>query len=216
MRIFLSILCLTLWVPLQPQLLERAQTAVEEGQFHQAIRIYQRALRQFPPLRGRIFFNMAQAYWAEGQVDSAQTYFEQSIHLLPDDWASEARNNLGFIQIQAQQYALGLRHFQQALTLNPNNGEARVNFELATALLRSASPPPQNNSPSSEKSNSQRSRENLPVKGEYTGESYLTDTLNRMETLLLFHQLRDKEKTFVQQLTRRPRKFLLSKDKPNW
>ena len=216
MRVMVTILCLTLWVPLQPQLLERAQKAVGEGQFNQALIFYQRALMQFPSLQGKIYFNMAQTYWATGRIDSAQSYFEQSIHLLPDDWASEARNNLGFIQVQAQQYALGLRQFQQALTLNPHNAEARVNFELTATLLRSESPPPMNNPTSSRSSNSSRNTKNPITSGESARDSYLGDSLNNLETHLLFNQLREREKTYVQQLTRRPRKFLLSQDKPNW
>ena len=215
MRIIISFLCVTLWVSLQPQVLERAQTAVGQGELKQALDLYQGALRQFPSLQGKIYFNMGQLYWEEGQVDSAQAYFEQSIHLLPNQWASEARNNLGFIQIQAHQYALGLKQFQQALTLNPHNEAARVNFELATALLRAASPPPQGNSSSSSKA-SRRNTQHLSIKGEYARSSYLIDSVSSLEARLLFNQLKDREKTYVQQLTRRPRKFLLSKGQPNW
>ncbi len=178
--------------------------------------LYQ-ALGRNPQLQGPIYFNLGQVHLAGQHMDSAQYFFEQSLPLLDKKWSSEARNNLGYILTLKEKYAQALKQFRQALSSNPDNQLARYNYELAYLHLQAEADPSEKERKPKLMPSALRRMLHTPIGNQENGRhTYLTDSLSLDDIEILYSQLQEREKSFVQQLTRSPRKFLLSKDKPNW
>ena len=174
-------------------------------------------LNRNPQLQGPINFNLGQVHLAAQHMDSAQYFFEQSLPLLDKKWSSEARNNLGYLLALKEKYAQALKQFRQALSSNPDNHLARYNYELAYRHLQAEADPSEKKRKPKLMPSALRRMLNTPIGNQENGRhTYLSDSLSLDDIEILYSQLQEREKSFVQQLTRSPRKFLLSKDKPNW
>lgn len=216
MRLYIYLLLSTLFLQSRSSLYQVAETAFRSGDMSASEQYMRSALAKLPHQQGKIYFNLGQIFLQSQQWDSAQLYFEKSLHLLPETWAAEARNNLGYIGIQQGKLPEALKQFRHALRKHPANSKARFNYELAYRKLQIQLPT--GDVPNRQyKGNTQApARFRKPIKGERADLVYLQDSLNWEQLPHILKILQEKEFTYLQQLKRIPRNYSLSTDKPNW
>jgi tetratricopeptide (TPR) repeat protein len=97
----------------------------------EAIVQFQIAL-QIKPDYAEAFYNLGNAYFAQGHVDKAISHLEKAVEISPD--YVDAHNNLGHILLAQGQLDKAIAHFKKAVEVNPDHTEAHYN--LANALWR--------------------------------------------------------------------------------
>ncbi len=115
--------------------------AFRTGDYVNSINLYQSALITEPE-NATVYFNLALAYEASGDVSRAVTAYEQVILRGSPSEQSAAYFNLGNLYFRSQQLQLAIETFQESLRLDPQNNDARFNLELALALVGQPTPTP--------------------------------------------------------------------------
>ena len=216
MRIFIYLLLSTLILQSRSTLYQNSKTAFQIGHLTASEGYMRSALKKLPNQQGKIYFNLGQIFLEGKRWDSSRLYFEKSLHLLPDTWAAEARNNLGYIGIQEGDYNTALKQFRLALRKHPQNSNARINYELAYRKMQTQLPPPETSQPESRRVSQISSRRRRSVRGESSDLIFMNDSLDWDQLPQILRVLQEKEFIYLQQLERRPKNYSLSSDKPNW
>ena len=216
MRFLVYILLSTLFLQSRSTLFQDSETAFQIGSLALSEQYMRSALNKLPNQQGKIYFNLGQIFLEGRRWDSAQLYFEKSLHLLPDTWVAEARNNLGYIEIQQKDYTAALKQFRHALRKHPENAKARINYELAYRKLQRDFPPPIPSQSQSQRVPLETPLLRKPLMGEQSDLIFFRDSLDWERLPQILKVLKEKEFTYLQQLERRPRNYSLSSDKPNW
>jgi Ca-activated chloride channel family protein len=130
----------------------RALREYEAGRYGVALEEFERWLQKRPEDE-RLAFNAGAAAYREGIYDRAAQYFEQaarSTDLRLQEWAYYNRGNSLYRMGEktpdpARRRTLwqeALQQYLYALQLNPNNADARYNYEFVQERLRELPPPP--------------------------------------------------------------------------
>ncbi len=109
----------------------QANLAYEKGQFEEAIRLYQEALKE-DPTNTKLFFNLGNALSKAGRNEDALGAWEtfRSASGNPADQA-KAEYNMAHALGKMQQWDKALQLYKNALRKAPDDAEARYNYELA-------------------------------------------------------------------------------------
>jgi len=105
--------------------------ALQRGQPHVAIDFLQRAIVRLPNVTA-FHANLAEAYRAGGQYDSAIHSCMQALRLRPA--YAEVRNTLGLIESERGRLVQAIEHFHEALRLRPDFALAHNNLGNAYRL----------------------------------------------------------------------------------
>lgn len=109
----------------------KANRAFENGDYEQAVELYQRAIADDPD-NAKLHFNLGNALFKLGQLDDADRAFEQYKRLVDSPVEeSYADYNKGRMLTDMEQYDEAVEHFREALKKNPADPDARYNYELA-------------------------------------------------------------------------------------
>ncbi|MCP9291582.1 MULTISPECIES: tetratricopeptide repeat protein [Gracilimonas] len=110
-----------------------ANKAYESGDYKQAEQLYLSAIEQDPD-NAKLYFNLGNAQAKQGKVEDAiQSYMEfRGLAESPEDKA-KAEYNIGTLLTQGQKWKPAAAHFKNALKLNPNDLDAKHNYEQALA-----------------------------------------------------------------------------------
>lgn len=109
----------------------KANQAFENGNYEEAARLYQQALAA-DPSDARLHFNYGNALYHLGEADQAREAFETYKQLA--ETAEEralADYNSGKMFADLEMYDEAASQFRQALVNNPEDRDARFNYELA-------------------------------------------------------------------------------------
>lgn len=114
----------------------RANEAYEKGDFAAAEQAYLEAIRENPD-DARLYFNLGNALARQGKFDEAVTAYERFKERSdnPDDRA-RADYNIGNIFGSQEKWDRAANQFRESLRNNPDDAEAKYNFELANRLLQ--------------------------------------------------------------------------------
>ncbi|MCC5940720.1 MAG: tetratricopeptide repeat protein [Balneolaceae bacterium] len=109
----------------------KANAAFERGDYAEAVQLYRQAIQQDPE-NARLHFNLGNALSQLGQKDEAAEAYSRFNELAdsPVD-QSMADYNMGRMLTDDENYEEALNYFREALIKNPNDDDARHNFELA-------------------------------------------------------------------------------------
>lgn len=109
----------------------RANSAFEQGNYAEAVQLYQQAISQDPD-NSRLHFNLARALYELGQGDVAMEAYDRykSLTDLPVE-RSFADYNKGRMLTDQENYQEAVEFFREALRNNPNDTDAKFNYELA-------------------------------------------------------------------------------------
>lgn len=90
------------------------------------------------PAKPRVIYNLARAYHRKQDLDQAETYYQRTLALSPDD--ADTYNSLGELYQQKNDAARAEPYFRKALALQPNHEMALINLGV---LLRNQGHPMQ-------------------------------------------------------------------------
>ena len=96
------------------------------GQYDHAVRAFQQALTLDPHQAGP-HKNLGAIYFLRGQYHEAVTHFQQAVSREPDP---QSYVNLGMVYLKLHNLALARASWEQALALNPQYEDAKVNLTL--------------------------------------------------------------------------------------
>ena len=131
-----------------PELAMQARRAMDEGEFEQAIQLYDQALAISDD--PRIAYNKAIAHYRRGELEQARQLFANVVGEGENAIAAKARFNLGntdyaeAVQLLGQQQSEGaiaklrsaIEHYRRAIAIDRKDRDARSNIELAYRLLK--------------------------------------------------------------------------------
>lgn len=114
---------------------EKPVKMIEEGKYQEAIKHYDRIIKEHPEW-AEAHFGKGVALYKEKNVEEAAKEFEKSIAAKNDVQKSAAYYNLGNILLNSQKPDEALKFFRKSLELNPKDLEAKHNYELAQRMLQ--------------------------------------------------------------------------------
>lgn len=211
-------------------LLNQAELAYANGSYTESVQLYRQALRKYPEKSTQIRFNIAQCYsMMDSTLDAVQNY-EQATRSADAELASKAFNNLGEINAEVDNLEKAKDQFMRALNRNPENENARYNFELALRRLEAARPDKPEPQEQQQDEEPPQTQQDLP---EYIQQAinlfpkqqrFPGDEKRAMDTISLslarnkLEAMRREDRQFVQQLKRRykPSKATKTNERPNW
>jgi Ca-activated chloride channel homolog len=105
--------------------------AYERGDYETAVKHYMEAL-QTEPNNARIYFNLGNALSKLGKGEEARAAWDQSNTLTPSAIdQSKATYNKGNVAAEQQKWEQALQEYRNALKMNPNDADAKHNYEMA-------------------------------------------------------------------------------------
>jgi Ca-activated chloride channel homolog len=109
----------------------KANEAFKNGDYELAAQLYRQAIDQNPD-DARLYFNLGNALAEAGYHEEAMSAFEQYRGMTePAEQQALADYNQGKILSDLEEYDEPISHFRDALRMNPNDEDARFNYELA-------------------------------------------------------------------------------------
>ncbi|MDX2247496.1 MAG: tetratricopeptide repeat protein [Bacteroidia bacterium] len=123
--------------------LSLAADAFQSGDFHTSILHYGEALKAYPAQAARIQYNIGQCYRELDSTDRALQFFHEVLDKNSPDVASLASNEIGLLMIRRQRTKEALEAFREALVYDPENENARYNYELLRKRMKGNNPPQQ-------------------------------------------------------------------------
>lgn len=109
----------------------KANQAYENGNYEEAVQLYRAAIAEDPD-NPKLHFNLGNALAKMGSTQEAETAFSRYKTLVenPAD-ESRADYNTGKMLTDLEQYDQAISYFREALANNPDDEDARFNYELA-------------------------------------------------------------------------------------
>jgi len=121
------------------KLLQSAETALKKKAFKEAIDSYNGALKENPDLPPQVQMNLASAYYQTKEYSKAQKhYLSVASNVNSPGLKSAAYQQIGNIYFNQQNYTTALEWYKKSLMTNPENENARFNYELAYKLKKKA------------------------------------------------------------------------------
>lgn len=117
-------------------------TLYAQGSYGQALEAYQAAMVANPD-RPEAYYNAASALARSGRQQAAIEALRQALRTADAPVIQAAYYNLGNVYFEAARYDEAAAAYRQALRLDPRDGDARFNYELALLRQASATPPPE-------------------------------------------------------------------------
>lgn len=109
----------------------KANQAFEEGRFEEAVELYNQAIAEDPD-NPRLYFNRASALYKLGRSEEATQSYERFAQMVEDpEEQALADYNRGTMLTDQQEFEKAAELFREALMKNPDDDDARHNYELA-------------------------------------------------------------------------------------
>jgi Ca-activated chloride channel family protein len=109
---------------------EAGNTHFEDAAYDDALDEY-RLAQVADPDQAEPYYNAANTYNRESQVDGALAQTQQALKTADPDLAAQAWYNLGNAYYDAQQWAEAIEAYKQALRFHSDDEDAKYNLELA-------------------------------------------------------------------------------------
>lgn len=112
----------------------KANEAFKNGDYELAVELYRQAIDQNPD-NSRLYFNLGNALAEAGQTEEAMQVYEQFRSMTEaSNQQALADYNQGKLLSEQENYDEAISHFREALRKNPNDEDARFNYELAQRM----------------------------------------------------------------------------------
>lgn len=117
-----------------------AHIAYKEKDYRKAISEYETLINVYHCTDIRLYHNLGTAYFRILQYKQAEKVFRKIIARNEAPYNSYCYNNLGVIYFRSGQYPKAQQYFKNALSLFPENQEARFNYEAVTLTIMKDKP----------------------------------------------------------------------------
>jgi len=114
-------------LPLDTRYIERGLSCYQKGDYNEAIKQFQEALK-LNPGKAEIHYNLGLTYQAKGLLNEAVEEYRKALEINPED--AETHNNLGIVYYNQGSYRKAIEEFKLALSINPDFEIARKNLEV--------------------------------------------------------------------------------------
>ena len=114
-------------LPLDTRYIERGLSCYQKGDYNEAIKQFQEALK-LNPGKAEIHYNLGLTYQAKGLLNEAVEEYRKVLEVNPED--AETHNNLGIVYYNQGSYRKAIEEFKLALSINPDFEIARKNLEV--------------------------------------------------------------------------------------
>ncbi len=214
--------------------LREARLLSDQGEWSASLAAYQEARRTYPTMSASISYNVGLTYLRLEEPDLAREAFFQALSPLTPRVASLASNQTGILMVGDGRPREALSSFREALLFDPENEDARYNYELLALRLsqnqsRNSPPPPMQGPPPPPDQEPQvqdpfmeklleklanRQRRTAPVgdKARPVG----GDTLSMPESYQVLELMYKQERQYVQQLRKISSPSAEREGKPSW
>ncbi len=115
---------------------QKAAEAFKKGNFAAAIKSYEYLVYETGDKDPRILLNLAHAYRLNNQAEKAATAYQKCTSVPEARLRSVAWEQLGTLETKIQNYREALTYYKRALVANPQNEQARYNYELLKKYLQ--------------------------------------------------------------------------------
>lgn len=112
---------------------KKGNEAYEKGEYAEAEVLYRASIEKDPE-NADVYFNLASALAKQGKTEEAiETFLEYRSLAETTEKKSLAEYNIGSVLTEGEQWKPAVQHFKNALRLNPDDLDAKHNFERALA-----------------------------------------------------------------------------------
>lgn len=87
------------------------------------------------PRDGRLHFNLGNSHYKNGKLEDAENDYNLALKDKKFSEKSSIYHNLGNVKFQQQDYKNAINYFRNSLIENPENNDARFNYELTARML---------------------------------------------------------------------------------
>ncbi|SHN29689.1 Tetratricopeptide repeat-containing protein [Cyclobacterium lianum] len=115
--------------------IEAAERSFKETDFENSIRNHLSLLEEHGMSQAEVRFNLALSYQNNGQEEDAKKTYAPLANAAGNEIPSYAANQQGVLLGDEQKYQEALSYFKTALLKNPENQQARYNYELLSRWL---------------------------------------------------------------------------------
>jgi len=112
-----------------------AENAYKNGDYETAISSFRLLTDSLGLNEDPIYLNMANAYFHQNDTANAEQYYSKVLSSSDDNLRSRAFQQMGVIHKQKNKMKEAMTDFKAALKSNPDNEEARYNYELLKKIL---------------------------------------------------------------------------------
>lgn len=112
-----------------------AENAYKNGDYETAISSFRLLTDSLGLNEDPIFLNMANSYFHQNDTANAEQFYAKVLSSSDDDLRSRAYQQMGVIHKQKNKMKEAMNDFKAALKSNPDNEEARYNYELLKKIL---------------------------------------------------------------------------------
>lgn len=116
----------------------RGIKSYENEDFEEARRAFEENVINNPG-EGALHFNLGNTYYREGELDAALSEYMRALRDDAFPHRSDLYHNIGNTLFEQQRYKEALESFRNAVISNPENDDARYNYELTRLMLQEMS-----------------------------------------------------------------------------
>lgn len=185
---------------------DAAQRAYQKGDYQNALRRYERVLKDHPDWEAAHFGRGAALYKTD-RLDEALLEFEKALSIKDPQKKAAVFYNVGNTLFKSGRVGESLQFYKKALELNPRDFEAKHNYELARLALQQQQQQ-QNQSQSKQQKEQQpqpaqpqtpSQRENQAKQKQQEEAAQVLDALKNQEKQLMQERLRQQHPTLVKE-----------------
>ncbi len=203
---------------------QQANAAFRQGNYEDALVFYRHLYDKLNITEEEILLNLAHCYFVQKKNKQATALYQIATRSSNRQVKSLAWQQLGTLTYQRKRYDWAANCFKNALKGNPQNEEARYNYELAQKILsltRSKPPSPPSNIPPPPKDNplppepDPENRSSVNDNASAEPDPYSAMGLSKEQAELLLEAMKNAEKQYIQQQKKQGKKAAPS-SKPDW
>ncbi|WP_053405592.1 M48 family metallopeptidase [Persicobacter sp. CCB-QB2] len=114
---------------------KKAEEAMLSGDFQTATALYHELIDSLKVAEDESVLNLSNAYFHLQDTTNAEKYYSAVVESQNTEIRAKANQQMGVIQYQKQDFNKALAHFKESLKADPNNAEARYNYELVKKVI---------------------------------------------------------------------------------